>query len=122
MSGPKNIGWSHAAMRTPIRLDHRVQSLQALGSFLLGILAIGASLVDGGLAGPVPVIVMLASIFLSLLLGFRAVSQLRRGNGPVRGSGLAAWGVGMAVGSVFLAFVLPRSTHCAAARRQPGTI
>jgi hypothetical protein len=44
------------------------------------------------------------------------MSQVRAGNGLDRGSGLAAWGLGMAIGAVFLVLVLPPSTNCSGAR------
>ena len=103
-------------MSTPITPNSRPHlSVTAVASFVLGCLAIGCSLVDAAPADPALVVVMLAWICLSVLLGVRARWQVRRGDGLVRGSGLAAWGIGMAIAAVFVSLV-PRSTHCTGMR------
>jgi hypothetical protein len=91
-------------MSTPVTVDSPAYSLKAVASFLLGGLAIGAGLVAVALDYPALMVVMLASILLSVLLGILARRQVRRSEGRVLGSGLAGWGIGL--GGVGILFVL----------------
>ncbi len=94
--------------------------LAAVASLVLGGLAIGCSLVY--VSRPYDlVIIMLASSLVSVVLGIRARRQVRSGQGLVRGSGPAAWGIGMAIGAVFLS-LLPRSSHCGMGMRQAAAL
>ena len=103
-------------MRTPsTRKSRRHYSLMAVACFVLGGLAIGYSLLDDVPDALALAIVMLAASLLSVVLGVWASRQIRRSYGLVRGSGLAAWGIGMAIVTVVVA-LLPRSTHCKWAR------
>jgi Protein of unknown function (DUF1559) len=90
-------------------------SLLAVASSALGGLGMGCSASDTVLAEPALVVVMFASSLISVLLGVRARKQVRRSSGRVRGSGLATWGIVMAIGLVVVS-LLPRSTHCTGMR------
>ena len=103
-------------MRTPATSESRPHSKRsAVASIMLGALAIGCSSADAGPAVPALVVLMLASSLLAVLLGVWARRQVRRGNGLVRRSGLAAWSIGLAIVTVCVS-VLPRSSNCAGAR------
>ncbi len=103
-------------MGTPNTADSPTWSLKAVAGFLLGGLALGAGLVAAGQNEPALAVVILASILLSLLLGILARGEVRRSNGLLRGSDLAAWGIAMAVGTMFLQF-LPTTSNCGVGMR-----
>jgi hypothetical protein len=100
---------------TPVTSEsHPVYTHTAVASIVLGGLAFGCRLVDAVPANPL-VAVMLAASLMSIFLGVVARRQVRRSKGRARGSGLAAWGIGMAITTVFLS-LLPQSTNCSGAR------
>jgi Protein of unknown function (DUF1559) len=103
-------------MSTPATSESRPHSRRsAVASIMLGALAIGCSSADAGPAVPALVVLMLASSLLAVLLGVWARRQVRRGNGLVRRSDLAAWSIGLAIVTVCVS-ALPRSSNCAGAR------
>ena len=115
-NGPSRHVCGQAVMRTPItRKSRRHYSLMAVASFVLGGLAIGYSLLDAVPGDLALDVVMLAASPLSVVLGVWARRHVRRSNGRMRGSGLAAWGIGMAIATVFVS-LLPQGTHCTGAR------
>jgi len=103
-------------MRTTVTGISPACSVKAVASFFLGGLAISGSILPAVSAHPAQSVVVVASSLLSVLLGILAQWQVRSSNGRLRGSGLAAWGMGMgSIGMVFVLF-LPVSTNCAGAR------
>ena len=91
-------------MGNPTTLDRPAYCRKAVASFLLGGVAIGVSLMPAEPYGPVGVVIS-ASILLSVLLGIHARRQIRTSSRRMRGSCLAAWGIGMAsVGTVLVLF------------------
>jgi hypothetical protein len=79
----------------------------AITSFLMGCLAVISGVLAIGLDFPALMAAMLASIFLSLLLGGLARRQVRRSEGRVRGSSLAGWGIGLGVIGMLFVVLLP---------------
>lgn len=105
-------------MTSPIRSKSGLHySLDGAGSFVLGGLAIGCSTIYATSSNGALVVVVLASSLLAVFLGVRARWQVLRskGDGQGRGSGLAAWGIAIAMGAIFVA-LMPQSTHCTKAR------
>ena len=87
----------------------------AVAIFALGAIALCGSIVAIIPADPAQTMVTLGSGLLSILLGIVERRRVRQSNGQLSGSGLAAWGIGMAsVGAVFVLF-LPHGTNCVAA-------
>jgi hypothetical protein len=94
-------------MSSPSTSGSATFSVKAITSFLLGGLAVGAGLVAVALDLPTLMVVMLASIVLSVLLGALARRQVRQSEGRLRGAGLARWGIGLGVVGIGFALLLP---------------
>jgi hypothetical protein len=94
-------------MNDPITSNRPTYSRKAITSFLMGGLAVSAGVLAVVLDYPALIVVMLASIFLSFLLGYLARWQVRRSEGRLRGSGLARWGIGLGVIGILFVILLP---------------
>jgi hypothetical protein len=82
-------------------------SRKAITSFLMGGLAVSSGVLAVVLDFPALMAVMLASIFLSVLLGGLARRQVRRSQGRFRGSGLAGWGIALGLIGILFVGLLP---------------
>jgi hypothetical protein len=94
-------------MSSPITSNRAAYSRTAITSFLMGGLAVSSGVLAVVLDFPALMAVMLASIFLSFLLGGLARRQVRRSQGRVRGTGLAGWGIGLGVIGILFVALLP---------------
>lgn len=79
---------------------------RAVAAFALGLLSLACGFLALVRCQDLFLLVILVSLFPALVLGVGGLRQIRRAPGRLRGKSLAAWGIGLPVGSLVLGVVL----------------